>query len=67
MLLANSGFEYRHFEDRLMSHLRFYRAILSHDYHAIKSQPATVQLHSATLSRKQTKPTRLVTIFLRVV
>ena len=45
-----------------MPHLRFYRAILSLDFSAIKSQRATVQLHAATLLRKQTKPTRLITI-----
>jgi len=38
---------------RPMSHVRFIARL----YCAIKSQHATVQLHAATLSRKQTKPT----------
>ena len=47
-------------------------ATLSHDfvaplYRAIMSQRATVQLHAATLSRKQIKQTWLITIFLLVV
>ena len=42
------------------------RAILSRDFvtrlhRAMKLQRATVQLHAATLSRKQTKPARLIT------
>jgi len=36
-------------------------------YRAIMSQRATVQLHAATLSRKQIKQTWLITIFLLVV
>jgi len=48
------------------------RAILSRDfvaqlYRAIIWQRATVQLHAATLSRKQTKPTRLIMTLLQVV
>jgi len=41
-------------------HLRFIARLPR----AIKSQRATVQLHAATLSHEQTKPTRLITIFL---
>ena len=44
-----------------MSHLRDFVARL---HRVIKSQRATVQLHDATLSRRQTEPTRLMTIFL---
>ena len=36
-----------------MSHLRFYRAILSHEL--ADADAATVELHAATLSRKQTQ------------
>jgi len=37
-----------------MSHLRFYRAILSHEL--ADADAATIELHAATLSRKQTRP-----------
>ena len=51
--------KYTGWDLRPMSHLRFLCAK--------KSQCATVQLHAATLSRKQTKSTWLITVFLVLV
>ena len=46
------------FTIRPLSHLRFCHATSSSD--KVNSQRATLQLHAATMSRKQTKPTWLI-------